>query len=469
MSMIPEDSMPPLVIRVTKEEALSAHVDDLLARRASMRGERGITARRGRKWYFRNWFVFAVAGIVGALVAVAIIEPFFDDLIYARGRVKGIDTTVPRVSQISVGNGQAVTLHASAVAMGSIQLNGETLWLTSFTRQIQSGKVQALDIESIQEGSEIGVYIEYFAEEQITAGLVSYIEQPPTRTSTKPVPLKQLHAEQTAVSLMLFPAVAAFIGLFIGAVDGAICRLWWRMFVGGLIGLLVGFLGGFVSQFVAGLIYMPLTSLAAEQQAGGMGQFTTIGFLTQVTGRGLAWCLAGMAMGLGQGIALRSGRLLLYGFLGGAIGGLIGGLLFDPIDMLMLGAQKPSAHISRLIGMPIIGAGVGIMIGVVELLARDAWLRMVHGPLSGKEFLVFKDVMQIGASPRSDVYLFNDHEVADRHAIIRASADQYDLETVAEHFPVLVNRRAVRRTRLRHGDEITLGSTVFTFQRRRTD
>ena len=95
-------------------------------------------------------------------------------------------------------------------------------------------------------------------------------------------------------------------------------------------------------------------------------------------------------MGLGQGIALRSKRLLAYGFFGGIIGGLLGGLLFDPIDLILLGVDKPSAHWSRLIGLAVIGASVGAMIGVVELLARDAWLRMVKGPLAGKEFLLFK-------------------------------------------------------------------------------
>jgi hypothetical protein len=188
-----------------------------------------------------------------------------------------------------------------------------------------------------------------------------------------------------------------------------------------------------------------------------------------MTGRGLAWMLAGMAMGLGQGIALRSGRLLLYGFLGGAIGGLLGGLLFDPIDLLLLGPDKPTAHWSRLIGLGVIGAGVGLMIGVVELLARDAWLNMVKGPLAGKEFLIFKDLLHIGASPRSDIYLFNDDAVAQRHAIIRAAADQYEIEAVDNLWPVLLNGSPVGRSRLRHGDQITLGETVFSFHRRRTD
>jgi len=141
--------------------------------------------------------------------------------------------------------------------------------------------------------------------------------------------------------------------------------------------------------------------------------------------------------------------------------------LFDPIDLLLLGSDKPSAHISRLIGFTLIGACVGAMIGLVELLARDAWLRMTQGPLSGKEFLLFKDVMNVGASPRSDIYLFNDPLVAKDHAIIRAMGDECEIEGLESTHPVLVNNRTVTRSRLRHGDNVTIGRTVFVFQRRK--
>jgi hypothetical protein len=39
-------------------------VDDLLNRQASLRGEQGMTANRKRKWYYQNWFVFMLAGLL---------------------------------------------------------------------------------------------------------------------------------------------------------------------------------------------------------------------------------------------------------------------------------------------------------------------------------------------------------------------------------------------------------------------
>jgi len=115
----------------------------------------------------------------------------------------------------------------------------------------------------------------------------------------------------------------------------------------------------------------------------------------------------------------------------------------------------------------VIGACTGAMIGVVELLARDAWLQMVEGPLAGKEFLIFKDTMYLGSSPRSEIYLFNDDAVAAQHAVIRSVGDNYEIENLCPERPAAINGRSVQRSRLHHGDQISIGRTVFVFQKRK--
>src|SRR5207302_5371865 len=154
---------------------------------------------------------------------------------------------------------------------------------------------------------------------------------PPQSPATAKLTLAQLHSRSGTAALLLFPLVAAAIGLAIGSVDGLVCRMPGRALLGGGIGLLIGFIGGFLSSILANLAYAPLNKLALGQLASDTGGLSTLGFVLQMGGRSLAWCFAGMAMGLGQGIALRSKRLLLYGFIGGVVGGLLGGLFFDPI------------------------------------------------------------------------------------------------------------------------------------------
>jgi hypothetical protein len=453
---------PDSPIRITKEETTSSHVDDLLKRQMSLRGEPGVTRDRGRAWYYQTWLVLMIVGMLGAIMAWAIIEPYFDDLLYFQGVVSSVRLDGDQETHTRRGTGSSVAV---------LTIRGETIYVLSTTKELQSdGNMRRLDLDSLQNGETVGVYLEMINNKQgDNLAVASYLEHAPTKGSEsgKVMTVAQLQSRNRVSSMVLFPLVAGLIGLFIGTIDGIICRLPRRSFLCGGVGLLVGLLGGFVCHLAAEVAYAPLTHLAEKQAEDPSYGLNTLGFVIQVFGRTLAWGMVGVAMGLGQGIALRSKRLLIYGLLGGVVGGLLGGMLFDPIDMIVLGPDKVSAHWSRLIGFAVIGASVGAMIGIVELLARDTWLRMTEGPLTGKEFILFKDVMNIGSSPRSDIYLFNDPQVADDHAVIRSVGDECEIEARQTTHPVLLNNSPTRRSRLRHGDTVAIGRTIFTFQRRR--
>ena len=452
------------MIRISRQEAMSAHVDDLLKRQMSLRGEAGVRADRGRKWYYQNWFVFMVAGALAAVAAWAIIEPIFDDYYYVQGTIERVD----RTAALPQGLGWNME------GLFSIRVKEMDIVLGPGTKEmLPDGSKRPLQPASLRPGQEVGVYLII---EQITDNYtalpmhlgVVVVPSPPREPPRKAsLSVNEQQRRQMAGGLLLFPLVASFIGLGVGSIDGIVCRAYRRALLSGTLGLLIGFFGGFVTNIIANLIYTPLSGLAMKQAKPEfivtVSSLSAVGFILQMAGRGISWALAGVAMGLAQGIALRSKRLLLYGFVGGIIGGLIGGLCFDPIDLLA-GSEGTSGHWSRVIGLALIGACVGAMIGIVELLARDAWLRMTAGPLAGKEFLIFKDVMRIGSSPRSEIYLFNDDAVAQHHATIRAVGDRCELESVHEAYAVLLNGRPAKRARLRHGDQITLGRTSFVFQ-----
>ncbi len=458
---------PDGTIRITHEEASSGHVDDLLKRQMSMRGEPGVTRDHGRKWYYQTWLVLMLVGMIGAVCAWALVEPFFADMVYFQGPISAINLDDELPVPIH-RRGQSVDEFSAAVT-GSITIKNEKIYLMRSTREIRAdGTKHRLNPNSLSVGEEIGVYLQMFRTSDDYLGLCGFVKDSPKPQSASrgALSVEQLARRSEVAGMLLFAVVAGFIGLFIGAADGIICRLPRRALLCGAVGLLVGVVGGFVCSLLANLAYAPLTALAMRTSESESG-LSTFGFIIQMFGRSLAWCLAGVAMGLGQGIALRSKRLLIYGLLGGVVGGLLGGLFFDPIDLLLLGPDKPSAHWSRLIGLAVIGASVGAMIGIVELLARDAWLRMTQGPLTGKEFLIFKDVMNVGSSPRSDIYLFNDAQVVPDHAILRTVGDECEIEARSAAPPLLLNQRSVRQARLRHGDTVTIGRTVFVFQRRR--
>jgi len=453
------------VIRITRQEAFGPHVDDLLARQKNLRGERGVARGKRGPWYYQNWFVFMVAGGLAAFAAWAVVEPGFDDLPYFQGTIQRVDLSVAAAGYFQVGEKYYRIKHPGT---GWLEVNGQGVWLLTDTRvQQPDGKWGPLDPASLLPGREVGLYVEYHQTPERDIVLAEFlVPKPPAQSASRArMTLQQISAKSEAAGLLLFGVVAGLIGLAIGAVDGVICRLPRRALLAGAVGLVVGFIGGFVSGNLANLVYAPVTQIAMRQmpEAGGL---TGGAFALQMLGRSLAWAFAGMAMGLGQGVALRSGRLLLFGFLGGVVGALLGGLLFDPVDMLLLSPDKPSAAVSRAVGIMAIGLGVGAMIGVVERLARDAWLRMTEGPLAGKEFLIFKDLMKLGSSPRSEIYLFNDPLVADHHADLRMVGGEPEIEAVDATHRVEVNQHPVDRMRLRHGDRITIGRTSFVFEKR---
>ena len=448
------------VIRITREEAQSKHVDDLLKRQMNLRGEPGITRDRGRRWYYQNWFVFTITAALATFAAWAIIEPYFNDLLYIQGTIEEANLEETLRDPVEVNE---TAYHGE----GWIRINKQRVWLmTGASSLTADGQESSLDRSGLQTGQTVGAYVEFAPGTREDLAMAAYVvpSPKPQSPSEAALTLNKQHSRHVLASFLVMPLLGALIGFAIGAIDGVICRLPRRALLSGFVGLIVGFIGCFLSGILAGVVYAPITR-AASSHTSGEG-FTAIGFMIQIMGRSFAWGLAGLTMGLGQGIALRSKRLLVYGLLGGVIGGLLGGLLFDPIYFFISGSKTPSAYLSRLIGFVVIGVGVGAMIGLVELLARDAWLRMTAGPLVGKEFLVFKDTMNVGSSPRSDIYLFNDPMVLDHHATLRSIGDECEVESADKFQQVLVNGRPLQRSRLRHGDEITIGRTLFVFEKR---
>ena len=461
----PEES-----IRITKKDAMSTHVDDLLRRQKNLRGDAKSNLNKKGVWYLQNWFIFGIVGAAAAFLATLLIEPHFDDYLYIQGEIDSMDLSEDMPRLFDLDGQQYYELQVGG--KGWIEIRGERIWLLSCFREFRDGEVYPFDPLTLEIGQEVGVYTEYVGETGYQpTGIGQYIDLSPSDSPPKKAFLSQksLSKQNDLFGMLLFPLIACIIGLAIGASDGFVCRLPRRAFLGGFVGMLVGFVGGFIATIPSGLIYQMINAIAVQDAYEATGIVLSPGdFFLQMCGRGIAWCIAGMAMGLGQGIAMRSKRLLLYGFLGGLIGGLIGGLLFDPIDILILGIDKPSSHWSRFVGFTTIGLCVGLMIGLVEFMARDAWLRMTEGPLAGKEFLFFKDTMIVGSSPKSDIYLFNDDKVLPHHATLRAMGEQCELESTDSNRPVLLNERPIlKSTRIRNGDRITLGRTSFVFYKKR--
>ncbi len=174
--------------------------------------------------------------------------------------------------------------------------------------------------------------------------------------------------------------------------------------------------------------------------------------------RTLCWAFVGTLIALGQGVATRSGKKARNAALGGLIGGLIGGLLFDPLSIAL-----QSGWASRLVAIGIIGMSTGVMIGLVENILKDAWLQVVSGPLTGKQFVIYRNPTTIGSSPKCDIYLFKDPAIEPQHMAITNDGHSYLVQDTGGPAGTLVNGRRVVGQRLKSGDRIQVGGTTFLY------
>ena len=265
-------------------------------------------------------------------------------------------------------------------------------------------------------------------------------------------------------NFIMFPVVAAGIGLFLGAAEGLMCRNLQRACICGLVGLGVGFGGGLVADFVGEKIFLITTLIAVNMMHNRpqRGMPTGFALLVLMMGRAAAWAVISIPSGLGQGIALREKKVMLNGVVGGVLGGLVGGLLFDPISIAFHEVHR--ATISRGVGFTIIGLFVGLFVGLVEGWTKTAWLLMRAGPLAGKQFVMFRDTTVLGSSPKAEVYLFKDEAIEPRHALIYNRGGRFEIEDCNSRDGTYVNGVPIRRQVLTHGDQVVLGKTVLEFQ-----
>ncbi len=213
----------------------------------------------------------------------------------------------------------------------------------------------------------------------------------------------------------------------------------------GIIGAGLGALGGFVCSLFINDIYHFL--------GGGGGEFS----FKQVFARGVGWSILGMFLAIAPGIVMRNLKKFLLGLAGGAIGGLLGGFLFDPICRLT-GSDIP-ARCVNILGL---GVGAAVATALLEEAAKQGWLKVATGVITGKQFILYRNPTVIGSSPKSEIYLFKDPTVAPKHAAINGVGGEF-LLTALNGATVLINGTPVRQQRLRNGDQIRVGNTIFLF------
>jgi hypothetical protein len=258
------------------------------------------------------------------------------------------------------------------------------------------------------------------------------------------------HLTKLLVEMGIFGGIiGGCVGLSLGAIEGIICRVKEKIIRGGGIGLCIGFGGGFFGGMIAQFIYSLL--------GGGTGT----NLVLQIFIRGIGWSLLGIFVGISQGFAISSRQKTINGTIGGACGGAIGGLLFDPVSFIF-----GSGVVSRAVGISVMGASIGLGIGMVEEIRKRAWLKIEKGILAGKEFILYNEITTIGSSPKCDIVLFKDDAISPIHSNIKIENNRYIIYDNNTNSGTFVNYQRINKKTLSNNDSIQIGSTVIKFLER---
>ena len=207
------------------------------------------------------------------------------------------------------------------------------------------------------------------------------------------------------------------------------------------------FVASFITGYIAARVYTALLGNTGDASHG-----------TYYLARSIAWGLFGLGIGAVLGAIQKSKQLATNGLIGGAIGGAIGGITFEFVSSSL----DFSAAMSRLVGLIAIGAAIAIATRAVESARREAWLKVIHGGMTGKEFILYHPTTRIGSTPECEIFIVKDPAVDKVHAQIVDVEGRRTL-TALSGSVVLVNQAQVTGHQLQSGDNVQIGNTVINY------
>ena len=186
------------------------------------------------------------------------------------------------------------------------------------------------------------------------------------------------------------------------------------------IGAIGGLMGGFVGEFLASRVAVkPLL----------YDIFVVFG-----------WAITGLLVGASIGAydlmtrfvadqdVIGAVKKIVKGGVGGTLGGILGAVLYLLLKVVWPAGDmcSPSAT-----GFVALGLCIGLMIGLAQVIFREAWVNVVAGFRPGREMLLTKPEITIGRAESCDLGLFGDSGVDRLHARIIQKGGRYVLSMPA--------------------------------------
>lgn len=267
--------------------------------------------------------------------------------------------------------------------------------------------------------------------------------------------------DQLFVGVIFGGMMGIAIGTVNGLSSGSMRRMWRNIGWGALVGLVGGALGLIFGQKIFETLYTP--------NGINLPILGFLQFMWNVMVRAIGWALIGLFIGMSPGIANGSPKMRRHGAAGGFIGGFLGGMFFEIIPFILPSGVKDPGVICRGISMTMTGAFIGLLIGLVENMMKQAWVRVIAGRNEGREYIISKAQTSIGRNEMADIPLFGDRNIAPLHAIIYdAAGERHILKDAGTPSGTMVSGQRIQEHLLRDGELIQIGSMRLEFHEKAT-
>jgi MFS family permease len=258
------------------------------------------------------------------------------------------------------------------------------------------------------------------------------------------------------------------MGAFFGSSEGLTSKERGKIIRGTLMGAATGAIGGIVG-FLAGqgVLFIVVQRAVAS--------YRTQQLIAVPLARVVGWAILGIAVGVSEGLRVRSLKKSLVGAGGGLIGGVLGGASIEYLRTLY-----PELLYTRLIGLALFGLLIGVFYSLLERGVSLGVVRVLNGRRRGKEYSFVQNRLSVGSDQHNDIMLAGYAHVAPKHARFRVRGKDVYIERVeseqtqsaqsqgqppAGSHKVYVNERQVQTAQLlKYEDVIQIGSAKLFYK-----
>ena len=268
-----------------------------------------------------------------------------------------------------------------------------------------------------------------------------------------------------SIELLLYFGESLGGYLFLTIAEGAILGLFFGCSFGTAEGILLsdkqrslkGALSGAATGITAGILVMVLLqwTLTALVNTGLFSLKTTETLILPIS-RTIGWMILGAAVGSIEGIRSRSLHRTVAGAVGGLSGGFAGGAILE-----FTGSYWENGFAGRGFGVLIMGGAIGLLHSIFESVNAFGILKVLTGPVRGKEYVLCMKKTVLGSSAKSAMDLKNYSGLKEKHALFLSGRDEVILESLDGE--IIVNEEKTDIKRLQYEDVIEIGSVKLLY------